>query len=126
VTVRVIAGAFRGAHGPVQAQATQPLYLDVRLQGRSQVNVPVPPGHNAFAYVYDGVAHVGGRTLEARHLGVLSHGDEVTLTAAEAGARLILVAGRPLGEPVARYGPFVMNTVEEVHQAVRDYSAGRL
>jgi quercetin 2,3-dioxygenase len=124
--VRVIAGTFAGKRGPVQAEATQPLYLDVRMDaGAAEIQVPLPADHNAFAYVYEGSARIGPSDIAAGQLAVLSRGDAVRIAAAEQGVRLILVAGRPLEEPVARYGPFVMNTPEEIHQAVRDYSAGR-
>jgi len=123
--VRVIAGTFAAVRGPVQAEATQPLYLDVRMEAGGAIGVPVPAEHNAFAYVYEGSARIGGRDIAAGELAVLSRGDEVPAAALDRGARLILVAGKPLEEPVARYGPFVMNTPEEIHQAVRDFSAGR-
>ena len=123
--VRVIAGTFAGMRGPVHAEATQPLYLDARMEAGGAVDVPVPADHNAFAYVYEGGARIAGRDIAAGELAVLSRGDEVRAAALDRGARLILVAGKPLEEPVARYGPFVMNTPEEIHQAVRDFSAGR-
>jgi redox-sensitive bicupin YhaK (pirin superfamily) len=123
--VRVIAGTFAGVPGPVQAEATRPLYLDVRMEAGGAVDVPVPADHNAFAYVYEGKARIGSREIPAGELAVLTRGDEVSAVALDQGARLILVAGKPLEEPVARYGPFVMNTPEEIHQAVRDFSAGR-
>jgi quercetin 2,3-dioxygenase len=123
--VRVIAGSYRGVSGPVQADATAPLYLDVFLEdGEFQAAVPVE--HNAFVYVYEGSLDIGGRALTRGELAVLSHGDTVLATAGAAGARFILVAGRPLKEPVARYGPFVMNRPEEIQQAMRDFTEGRL
>jgi redox-sensitive bicupin YhaK (pirin superfamily) len=122
---RVIAGSYRGVSGPVQAEATAPLYLDVFLEdGEFQAAVPVE--HNAFVYVYEGGLDIGGRTVTRGELAVLSHGDTVAATAGAAGARFILVAGRPLKEPVARYGPFVMNRPEEIRQAMRDFTEGRL
>jgi quercetin 2,3-dioxygenase len=123
--VRVIAGSYRGVSGPVQADATAPLYLDVFLEdGEFQAAVPVE--HNAFVYVYEGSLDIGGRALTRGELAVLSHGDTVLATAGAAGVRFILVAGRPLKEPVARYGPFVMNRPEEIQQAMRDFTEGRL
>ncbi len=124
--VRVIAGSYRGVRGPVQAEATAPLYLDVSLQGDQKFEAPVPEGHNAFVYVYEGSIDIGGRAVARGELAVLSHGDTVAATAGDAGARFILVAGRPLKEPVARYGPFVMNRPEEIQQAMRDFTEGRL
>ena len=123
--VRVIAGSYRDVSGPVQAHATAPLYLDVFLEeGEFQAAVPVE--HNAFVYVYDGSLDIAGRAVTRGELAVLSHGDTVAATAGDAGARFILVAGRPLKEPVARYGPFVMNRREEIEQAMRDFTEGRL
>jgi len=123
--VRVIAGSYRDVSGPVQAQATAPLYLDVFLEG-GEFHAAMPVEHNAFVYVYEGSLDVGGRAVARGELAVLSHGDALAATAGDAGARFILVAGRPLKEPVARYGPFVMNRPEEIQQAMRDFTEGRL
>jgi len=124
--VRVIAGSYRGLRGPVQAEATEPLYLDVSLKGDQKFEAPVPEGHNAFVYVYEGSIDIGGRAVARGELAVLRGGDTVAASAGDAGARFILVAGRPLEEPVARYGPFVMNRPEEIQQAIRDFTEGRL
>jgi redox-sensitive bicupin YhaK (pirin superfamily) len=126
VTVRVIAGTFGDAVGPVEGIATAPVYLDVALAAGTRLAVPLPATHNAFVYLFDGTtATVGGEPLRHGELGVLSDGTQVTLAAPTEAARLLVVAGRPLGEPVARYGPFVMNTTEEIHQAIADFRAGR-
>ena len=124
--VRVIAGSYRGVRGPVQAEATEPLYLDVSLKGDQKFEAPVPEGHNAFVYVYEGSIDIGGRAVVRGELAVLRGGDTVAASAGDAGARFILVAGRPLEETVARYGPFVMNRPEEIQQAIRDFTEGRL
>jgi len=90
--------------------------------------VPLPETHNAFIYVYQGTMRAGpeGTRVERGELALLSHGDSVELTATDEPSRLILVAGRPLKEPIARYGPFVMNTNDELRQAFLDYQSGRL
>jgi redox-sensitive bicupin YhaK (pirin superfamily) len=129
VRARVIAGQAGGVTGPVQAEATAAAYLDLRLEQGSQTELALPSGHNAFIYVYEGHARVGdGNRSELLRgdLGVLAPGgDTVSIAAPEAAARLILVAGRPLNEPVAKYGPFVMNTQQQIVQAIEDFRSGR-
>jgi redox-sensitive bicupin YhaK (pirin superfamily) len=130
VRARVIAGESGGVRGPVEGIATQPLYLDVLLEAGARVEHPVPTGHNAFVYVYEGEAEIDGpdgrRGVSAGTLAVLGAGDRVAAVTTERAARFILLAARPLGEPIARYGPFVMNTREEIAQAVEDFRAGTL
>jgi quercetin 2,3-dioxygenase len=126
--VRVIAGELFGARGPVDGIAIEPVYLDIALEPGARLSVPLPENHGAFAYVFEGEAvHVGEETLGLRELGVLSPGASVEFAVPDTGsaARVLLVAGRPLNEPVARYGPFVMNTPEQIVQAMQDYQAGR-
>lgn len=129
VELRVIAGRFGDTEGPINGVATEPVYLDVSLQAGSSIDVPLPPDHNAFAYVFQGSALIGATGAEqaiARGtLAVLSQGGSMRLSASSEPARLILVAGRPLREPVAKYGPFVMNTQQQLAEAVQDYQAGR-
>ena len=127
-SVRVIAGELAGVQGPVQAAATDPVYLDLRLAQGAQADIPLPAGHNAFVYVYEGQARVGegsGSELLRGDLGVLEKGETVRVAAPNAGARLILVAGRPLNEPVTKYGPFVMNTPQQIAQAIDDFRSGK-
>ena len=124
--VRVIAGELAGARGPVSGIATRPLFLDVALAAGAALDVPLPAGHSGFAYVFEGAGvTLGDSTLGLNELGVLGPGDGVRLTAGGEATRLILVAGQPLDEPVAKYGPFVMNTREQIMQAVEDFRAGR-
>lgn len=129
---RVIAGTLRqGAvvtGGPVQGASTEPLYVDLRLPPGVRVSIPLPSDHNAFVYAYEGTASVGddGGTLPVRAAGLLTLGEAVDITAHEQGTRLLLIAGRPIGEPIVQYGPFVMNTREEIEQAIADYQGGRL
>ena len=125
VTAKVIAGRLDGVVGPVEAGATEPFYADFQLEAGASVQVPLTAGHNAFTYVYEGAAEAGepAQTLERGRIAVLSDGAFVRI-ASQTGARLILVAGKPLREPVAKYGPFVMNTTDELRQAFADYQAG--
>ena len=126
VTVKVIAGELAGAVGPVEGIATAPVYLDIAVQAGARVDIPLPAGHRAFAYVFDGEdAQVAGQLLRRSELAVLSEGDQVSVAGHGAPARVLLVAGRPLDEPVARYGPFVMNTPEQIHEAIADFRAGK-
>ena len=130
VHARVIAGALGGVEGPISAVATEPVYYDLTLAPGASYTVPVPPEHNVFVYLYQGTAEIGPedarQRVERGELALLNHGGEVEVRSADEEARLILVGGRPLNEPVARYGPFVMNTSEEIHQAFDDFRAGRL
>jgi quercetin 2,3-dioxygenase len=125
--VRVIAGRYRDTDGPVQGIATAPIYLDIQLAAGAHFEAALPEGHNAFVYAYKGLIRVGEdeQDLVRGDLAVLGKGGSVTVTTASASARLILVAGRPLNEPVVRYGPFVMNTQKEIRQAIEDYNARR-
>jgi quercetin 2,3-dioxygenase len=127
IEARVIAGALGGVDGPVSGVATQPVYYDLKLDGEKRYIVPLPPGHNAFVYVYQGSAKVGasGTFTQRGEMALLTHGSELPIEAVDA-CRLIIVAGQPLNEPIARYGPFVMNTPDEIYQAFEDYRAGRL
>jgi len=132
--VRVIAGSFANTGGPVNGGgarlSTDPLYLDVRLPAGAGFSAALTPGHNAFLYAYEGSAEIGpagqGRVLPQRAAGVLSDGNEVRVKAGADGVRFLLLAARPLREPVVQYGPFVMNTREEIEQALADYREGHL
>ena len=129
VTVKLIAGAVDGVAGPILQPATDPVYLDIELAPGAGWLYSLPPGHNAFAYAFEGALTIGegddARPLSAQEMAVLGGGDVLKLQAGDAGARLIVVAGRPLREPVARYGPFVMNTKQEIMQAFTDFQEGR-
>lgn len=132
--IKVIAGtlAINGqtATGPVQGLSTTPLFLDVALPAGHTLTHPLDKARNAFAYPYEGAVEIGPpgavQRLDTHAAGVLTPGDEVTISAAGQDARYLLLAGRPLGEPVVQYGPFVMNTREEIEQAIRDYQNGEL
>jgi quercetin 2,3-dioxygenase len=134
VSVKVIAGRVADVTGPIQQPATDPTYLDVAIEPGATFVHRLPQEHAAFLYVFEGTLQVGtqddARTVRTHELAVLGEGDEVRLTGVSAGAdgktaRAILVAGRPLREPVAKYGPFVMNTNEELHQAFTDFQTGK-
>jgi redox-sensitive bicupin YhaK (pirin superfamily) len=129
-TVRVLVGEQRGVRGPVENIATDPLYLDLHLDASAAAEIDLPVSHNAFVYVYEGQAKIGdGASSELLRgdLGVLTRGGDKLHVSAIGGskARMILVAGRPLNEPVAKYGPFVMNTQQQIIEAVEDFRAGR-
>jgi hypothetical protein len=127
-TVRVIAGASHGVQGAVQREATQPLYLDLHFSDAGgSFTQTLPAVHNAFVYVYRGAIDIEGSSVGAGHMAILRNepdSDGVTLRATGA-ARLLLIAGQPLNEPIAQYGPFVMNTNDQIFQAVADFNAGR-
>lgn len=131
---KVIAGTLladgRSVAGPIQGLATDPLYLDVELPAGAAFTQPLADDRNAFIYVFEGEAQAGAaaaaRTLASHSAGVLGAGSLVEARAGGAGARFLLLAGKPLGEPVVQHGPFVMNTREEIEQAIRDYQSGEL
>ena len=134
VRVKVIAGVVGSTAGPISQPATDPTYLDVEVAPGAVFTHRLPEGHAAFLYVFEGSVRVGGESassvVKSQELAVLSEGPEVrvegiTAGAEGQGARAILVAGRPLREPVAKYGPFVMNTQQELMQAFQDFQDGR-
>jgi len=131
-TVKAIAGRLvvngQTMDGAVTGRSTQPAYLDIALGDRaSGFTIEVPDGHTALIYVYQGAVTTGPRQtrVAAQQLARLSRQGDVNLEA-EAGSRLLLISGRPIGEPIVQYGPFVMNTREEIEQAISDYQSGRL
>ena len=125
VRIKVIAGRVGEVEGPVRQPATDPLYLDIALAGQAHFEHAIAAGHNVFAYVYEGEADFAGTRVGKGDLVVFGEGEGVAMSGVAGQSRLILVAGRPIKEPVARYGPFVMNTQAEIMQAVRDFQAGR-
>jgi quercetin 2,3-dioxygenase len=124
VSVKVIAGEVGAVKGPIEQPATDPTYLDVGLSAGTAYTHALPEQHAAFLYVFEGAVQIGSNVIKAGEMVVLSEGSAVHLSADE-DSRAILVAGRPLNEPVARYGPFVMNTREQLMQAVEDFQKGR-
>jgi len=134
--IKVIAGTLQnpvGAQGlqlpvttgPIRAVSTQPLYLDLQLQSAADVTLAVPAGHNALVYPYEGEVWLETQRVPLHHAGVLTDGDSLQLRT-EGPARIIVLAGKPLQEPVVQYGPFVMNSVAEIEQAIQDYQQGKL
>ncbi|EGV16496.1 pirin family protein [Thiocapsa marina] len=128
VAVTVIAGVTHGVTGAVTRETTAPLFLDLHLPAGARFEQALPIEQNAFIYVYRGAVGIAGQSVPSQRMAILAndaHTDGVAIEAAEE-ARVLLIAGHPLREPIAQHGPFVMNTMQEIQQAVRDYSAGRL
>ncbi|WP_298397076.1 pirin family protein [uncultured Azonexus sp.] len=128
IAVTVIAGESGGVAGAVTRAATQPLYLDIHLPADASFEHPLPAGHNAFVVVYRGAVDIAGQRVPEKQLAILDNdaaADGVRVSARE-DSRLLLIAGQPLDEPIAQYGPFVMTTEQEIYQAINDYRSGRL
>lgn len=125
IIAKVLAGELNGVSGPVNTARVKPLFVDLHWQANGMATVPVPAGHSAFIYCYEGALQVSNETVAGGKLAVLNDGDEVELATGESG-KAILVAAAPIGEPVVQYGPFVMNTQAEIHQAISDYQQGKL
>jgi redox-sensitive bicupin YhaK (pirin superfamily) len=130
VIVKLIAGELRDGErlvaGPIAGLSTEPLYMDVAIPAGARFVQALPPDHSAFVYVFEGRVTIGGMAVDKGHGAVLVDGDACLVDGAEGGGRLLLLAGRPLREPVVQYGPFVMNTAAEIQRALLDYQSGRL
>ncbi len=128
VAVTVIAGTSHGVTGAVTRDGTQPLYLDLHLPAGARFEQALAAGHNAFVYVYRGAVRVGGQPVAVQRMALLANDadSDGVLIEADTDAKALLIAGRPLNEPIAQYGPFVMNTEQEIYQAISDFRAGRL
>lgn len=124
--IRLLAGSYQGRSGPVVDPHTQAQILDITLPQSAGFTHSLAHEHNALIYVFEGNAQIAESDIPQHHLAVLSAGETVQITAGEHGARFLLVAGRPLGEPIVQYGPFVMNSREEIEQAMADYRDGTL
>jgi redox-sensitive bicupin YhaK (pirin superfamily) len=131
VAVKAIAGdlAVNGTRvpGKVRGLSTEPAYLDISVKSEQTLGVAIPDGHNTLVYVYEGELRVAGTDypLRAGMLGRLSHSGVLELNVSS-DTRLLVISGKPIGEPIVHYGPFVMNSVEEIQQAIQDYQSGRL
>jgi redox-sensitive bicupin YhaK (pirin superfamily) len=127
-TAKVIAGSLGEVDGPINPRgariSTDPTYIDVELPPGATFRAPVAVGYTAFVYAFEGAIEVGGTPLRTQQAGALGDGDTVEIAAGPDGARFILLAAKPLREPVVQYGPFVMNTQEEIEQAIADYQRG--
>ncbi|MDO8279002.1 MAG: pirin family protein [Burkholderiaceae bacterium] len=128
VDVAVIAGASHGVKGAVSREITEPLYLDVHLPQGARFEQTLPVGHNAFIYVYRGAVTIGDKAVPTQRMAILANAADAQGVVIEASeeARLILVAGKPLKQPIVQYGPFVMNSQQEIYQALSDFREGRL
>ena len=124
--VRIVAGELNKQRGPIADPITQFQYLDVSLPNEGGFDHILPDIHTAFIYVIEGEVKVADTDLQEQQLGVLGMGEQLCVKTGSKGARFLLVAGRPIGEPIVQYGPFVMNTREEIVQAMEDYREGRL
>ena len=122
--VRVVAGSFADVKGPVTEIAASPLYLDVQMAPDTEFIQPIAPGQTALAYLFEGEALFGDQTISAVHMLRFTDGDHLRVRTENGAARFMLIAGKPFGEPIAPYGPFVMNTREEIQQALNDLRNG--
>ncbi len=128
--IRLVAGSLDigGSHyeGPVSGISRQPIFMEVRLNSGEAIELPVANALSGFVYLFEGTAELGEETLAIHEAAELSEGDTIRVSAGEAGARFMLIAGQAINEPIAQYGPFVMNTMDEIEQAISDYRANRL
>ncbi len=127
-SVTVIAGQSHGVTGAVTRKITQPLYLDLHLPAGARFEQPLPATHNVLVYVYRGELNLSGTTVPAQRMAVMANdaGTDGVVLEASTDARALLIAGQPLNEPIAQYGPFVMNSEKEIYQAISDFREGRL
>ena len=129
VDVTVIAGRSHGVEGAVTRDITEPTYLDIHLPAGTSFNQAIPADHNAFAFVYRGTVDIAGETVLTKNMAILKNdedADGVTITAdSSEDTKVILITGRPLREPIVQYGPFVMNSQQEIMQAVTDFQSGK-
>jgi len=124
--MKIVAGTYEGTKGPVQGGATEPSYWDIQLDAGKSFHANLPAGHAVYVYPFEGSVEIGSRVLKTHQGGALGSGDKIEVKAGADGARFLVLAAKPLKEPVVQYGPFVMNTREEIEQAIRDYQNGAL
>ena len=124
VRIRVVAGEVDGVNGPVTEIAASPLYLDVRLAPDTEWTQPIPGGHTALAYIFEGEAVFSGQTVASVRLAKFDDGDHIRVKTENSPVRFMLIAGAPFREPIVPYGPFVMNSIEEIQQALQELRNG--
>ena len=124
--IKIVAGTYESTKGPIQGGSTDPVYWDVQLDPGKTFSAGIPESHSAYVYPFEGSVEIADRALKTHQGGALGSGDTVEVKAGAEGARFLLLAAKPLKEPVVQYGPFVMNTRQEIEQAIRDYQAGEL
>jgi len=125
-SLRIVAGTYEGTKGPIQGGSTDPIYWDVQLKAGKSFRASISGTHAVYVYPFEGSVEIADRVLNTHQGGVLGSGDTVEVKAGTEGARFLLLAAKPIREPVVQYGPFVMNTREEIEQAIRDYQSGEL
>jgi quercetin 2,3-dioxygenase len=125
-SLKLIAGNFQGTKAPVQGGSTEPIYWDVQVKPGNTFESEIPATHSVYVYPFEGSIEIEDRVLKTHQGGVLGSGDTVSVKAGPDGARFLLLAAKPIKEPIVQYGPFVMNTREEIEQAIRDYQSGTL
>lgn len=124
-SAKLVAGEWNGIKGPGPERRIAPFFADVSVGAGKALSIPVPQGHAGFVYVFEGALTIGTMQLAKGELGILSDGAMLDVSAAGEGARFLVIAGKPLKEPIAKYGPFVMNTADEIRRAIHDYQTGQ-
>jgi redox-sensitive bicupin YhaK (pirin superfamily) len=124
--IKIVAGTYENTRGPVQGGSTDPIYWDIELKSQGVFKANLPKEHSAYIYPFEGSVEIADRVLKTHQGGVLGAGDTVEVKAGPDGARFLVLAAKPIREPVVQYGPFVMNTRAEIEQAIRDYQNGEL
>lgn len=122
----VIAGEAQGVKGAVQRDVTEPLYLDLHFTAGQTFEHALPAQHNVVVFVYRGQLEVGGQVVGEKRMAIMANEGDAVKLVASGDAKALLIAGKPLNEPIAQYGPFVMNTKEEIYQALNDFRDGKL
>jgi len=125
--LKLIAGQWQQHMGPLERPDTEPVYMDITFASNKPLTIALPAGHNAFVYVVEGISKIDGRMIEVGHMAILSTEPEAqdVVIHGHAGNQILVLAGKPLREPIVQWGPFVMNTRQEIEQAITDYQSGQ-